>query len=100
MKSQTFKIEAQGEKQTTKLPFGVVIETTYEIKKAHNQMGACLYEGQTLKGVIRFLKKEKVPFNFDVKVMNFDGNDWEFNTYTGDTFLEMATKYDDKAPKK
>lgn len=74
-------------KQETKLVSENKIE--YDVCKAHNNMTNKPVDGGTKKQVIAFLKKQKIPYDWDVRACHWDGVTWELSAhYTGDEFLK------------
>jgi len=67
-----------------------IIETTYKVKVAHGQGTQPLVDTGSLNTVRRFLNKKSKPFDFDVEVFNWDGDDYEMMTYTGDDFMAIT----------
>ena len=67
----------------------------YSVCKAHNNMQNCQVKDGTKEQVIRFLKKQKVPFDYDVKSSHWDGTYLETSFHvTGDEFIKDVDQLD------
>lgn len=61
----------------------------YDVCKAHNNMQTKQVDNGKKQTVINFLKKQRTPYNFDVRASHWDGITWEFSFHqTGDEFLK------------
>lgn len=71
----------------------MIIQTTYEVKKAHSQMnGKVLKSSEKMIDIVNWLNKKPTPFNYDISIFNWDGNDFNIEILTGDEFIEVWDK--------
>lgn len=67
----------------------------YSVCKAHNNMQNCRVKDGTKDQVIRFLKRQKIPFDYDVKSSHWDGTYLETSFHvTGEEFLKDSDQLD------
>jgi hypothetical protein len=67
-----------------------IIEVTYDVKVAHGQGTKPLLKTERLCTVRNWLKRKQSPFDYDVQVFQWDGDEWDIMTYTGDDFLDIT----------
>ena len=68
----------------------MTIQTTYEVKKAHSQMDSkVLKASEKMIDIVNWLRKKSNAFDYDVSIFNWDGNEFEILTETGDEFVKI-----------
>ena len=71
----------------------MTIQTTYEVKKAHSQMnGKTFISSEKMVDIVNWLRKKPNPFDYDVSIFNWNGEDFDIGVETGEAFIEIWDK--------